>query len=226
MPISAFSTCRSAAHSGWAPLGFDEVIIRQLTGQVTFALDPSTTPYTIELKLGLLGNMQVLGKNMSGAVQAGVKIDPVVVPPKPPTFMPIFDGLRISFPDGIGTGDIVDIYNALEDGLRAAAGTPESQPRPDISALVNSVPDFELRNLKFSISPFGVQSLCIEQGLVLAGDLYIDPTAPANLPEGTCNRLTGIIEMPPNPPEGSPLCVDRKAEGCFAGVNFISHPLA
>jgi hypothetical protein len=214
---------------GWAPLGFDEVLIRQLGGQVTLAVDPSTAPFTLEVKLGLLGNFQLLDKDVSGAIQAGIKIDPVVAPPKPPTFVPIFDGLRISLPDGFGTQDLLNTYAALEEALRAAADTPASEPSllDDVDAVLAAIPDVEVRNLFFSISPFGVSDLCIDQGLILRGDLYIDPDPNSNpMPDGLC--VNGEIqevepaEGDPAPPSG--LCVDRQHEGCFAGVNFSLTP--
>ena len=68
--------------------------------------------------------------------------------------------------------------------------------------------------------PGGLTSLCIPAGIVFRADLYAGAVPSSSTPLPLCDRDTGIF---PFPPPGE-LCVDRKDEGCVAGVNIELKP--
>ncbi len=192
---------------GWAPLGIaDEndvglVVIQSLEGRLGVTLEPGPQGAVLTLKLGVAGLVTVLGNSVNGGIQIGMSVSPLAVTPFF-AVVPAFDGLRFALPQGIGVEQLRTIVTAVGGELPAG--------------VESSLPAIQLRNLEFSLSPFGVDELCIPLGLQIRGDLYVDATVP-NTGTGPVCSDDGVY----TPPAAAELCPANEANGCVAGV-FIS----
>lgn len=197
---------------GWAPMGFDDVLIREIKGRIELGVDPSKTPTPVSLIFSLLVNGEAFGKTMAGAVQAGVNLGLTTTPIPAPIVRPTIEsfGLMLSLPDGLSTGDLLDLHGTV-------AGAISGEP-PD-EALLDNLPNVGVRDLYLSISPLGVDRLCIAPGLSLKGDLYvpneIEPVAEAP-------PVCGENGTPPDPPTND--CLAKREEGCVASLLFSLTP--
>lgn len=180
-----------SADAVWHPLGIPWVGFRQMQLSLGLEVDPSGTKITF----GVGANIDVAGKNLSGALS--LSFQPI---PSLPFVLIEFNGLRAAAPGGLSFGDVVDVANALTGGT----GTLSDAGLPDIG----------LRNLSFSLSPLGVPELCIAQGLRIQADLYINPTNATDATTPTCDP-TDTVAIKPGP---STSCAQRRSEGCFAGI--------
>jgi hypothetical protein len=208
--------------AGWAPLGIDPIIIRQLAGYIEVGV--TTDPVTpVSLKVGALANgtakfADLDRKPFAGAFQIGVKLGVTSSTPPVPVIRPNVEelGLMLSLPGGLATSELVGLYDTV-----ATAITPAGQEPPVLGPLANELPDIGVRDLYFSFAPTGVSALCIEQGIILQGDLYLytGPELPEVKPVDTCNLRTGEA---PTPTENR--CLERKDEGCVAGMLFSLTP--
>ena len=212
------------ARAGWAPFGLDFLTIRSLTGlaEVSFNL----TPPSLGIALGVEGNMTLLlpdpdnpaeptAKNLAGALKAGLDIRPGV-PPVAAVVTPSFEGVRVEFPQGVGTADLLQLQDAVSD----LAGAPRLQDV--VPGIETTIPDLALRNLAFSFSPFGVNELCIPLGIVARGELWLNPTSgsqPGAVPP--CDAET--FDPAPAPPS-SDSCAAKQEDGCVAGMFFSFTP--
>ena len=175
----------------WHPMGIDWLGFRQMQLSLGLEVDPTGTKVTF----GVAANIDVAGKNLSGALS--LSFQPI---PSLPFVLIEFNGMRAAAPNGLSFGDIVDVANALTGG--------------NGSLTDSGLPDIGLRNLSFSLSPLGVPELCIAQGLRLQADLYINPTDTNNAATPTCDP-NGTVAVKPGP---STSCAARRSEGCFAGI--------
>ncbi len=204
------------ADAGWAPLGIDNVIIRQIIGRIELGVSPAATPTPISLVLGGLVNGSVdLGagpKAFAGALQFGVNIGATTTPPPVPIIRPNIEkfGLMLSLPGGVAKSELVDLYEVMADAIGA-----EPLGAPALAAL----PNIGVRDLFFSLSPFGVPDLCIGQGISLKGDLYVYTGAVAAAsPPPVCSSDGTPPPVPPNQ------CLSHKDEGCVASMLFSLTP--
>ncbi|HXJ66672.1 MAG TPA: hypothetical protein VNN79_23170, partial [Actinomycetota bacterium] len=186
----------TANPDGWSPFGLTDVSVGQLLGNVEFSLDPGG----LSVDFGLAGSVRLFGKSMDGAFDIAIR--PIVEPP----FVVIDPkGFRFAFPDGISMDDIVSVIN----NIAQASGHP-------LNLSLGSLPNLAIRNLVLSISPLGVQKLCIAQGFEIGGDLYVNPQGSGPTDLRSCDPTTGVLS---GPPSGSK-CSDHTADGCFAGVHL------
>ncbi len=180
-----------SAEAVWHPMGIDWLGLRQMQLSLGLEADPTGTKVTF----GVAANIDVAGKNLSGALS--LSFQPI---PSLPFVLIEFNGMRAAAPNGLSFGDIVEVANALTGGT----GTLSDAGLPDIG----------LRNLSFSLSPLGVPELCIAQGLRIQADLYINPTGANDVATPTCDP-NGTVAVKPGP---STSCAARRSEGCFAGI--------
>ena len=196
-------------NGGWAPLGFEEVLVRQIRGRVEIGVDPSKTPTPVSVVFSALVNGKAFGKNMAAALQAGVNLGVVTAGPVPaPVVRPTVEsfGLLLSLPDGLRKDDLVGLYELLAP---AFGGTAPG------AAELGALPDVGVRDLFLSVSPLGVDRLCIEPGISLKGDLYVYTGDPdASEPPPVC----GDDGQAPDVPENQ--CLEKREEGCVASMLF------
>src|SRR5688572_942243 len=120
--------------AGWAPLGFEDVVIRSLNGRLELGFNPANPVTPISIKVGAEANLTVFGKNAAGAIQIGADIGVPPGFPTAPVVTPNFDGFRIAMPTGISKGELVRIYDALAGAL----GMPEEL---NLDNALDGVPD-------------------------------------------------------------------------------------
>jgi hypothetical protein len=186
---------------GWHPFGIDAFALRQMGLDLVMKVTP---PSTVTFEVGVLASIDIGNTNFSGALQMGVSITPA---PTPIGFIatPSFGGVRAST-NQLAVADLL----ALNQTLAPLFGAP---PLP--ASVAAAIPNIALRNLEFSLSPLGVQRLCIPIGIVIRGDLYINPTNAA--PPAAPNCDPNSFSPTPAPPDGA-LCPANKVNGCVAGV--------
>jgi len=212
---------------GWSPFGLDFMRIGSMGGVAEVSVN--ATPPSVGIALGVEGNISLLlpdpddpgtpnVKSLSGAIKAGLDIRPGV-PPVVAVVTPRFEGVRVAFPEGLGTADLLDLQQMVAD----LAGAPDLRaaglaltPPIDMETVI---PDVAVRNLEFSFSPLGVTELCIPLGIVARGELWLNP-APGSTPgpPPPCDPDTFV----PDPvPAADETCAANKPEGCVAGM-FLS----
>lgn len=212
---------------GWSPFGLDFMRIGSMTAVAEVSVKP--TPPSVGIALGVEGTISLLlpnpddpddptVKSLSGAIKAGLDIRPGV-PPVAAVVTPNFEGVRIAFPEGLGTADLLDLQQMVADVAEApdlrAAGLAMTPPID----MEEVIPDVAMRNLEFSLSPFGVPELCIPLGIVARGELWLNP-APGSTPgpPPACDPDTYV----PDPiPATDETCAANKPNGCVAGM-FLS----
>ena len=206
--------------AGWAPLGMQQVIIRQMIGRIEIGItsDPVTP---VSLVIGALVNGSIdfdtapdsaPPKALAGALQVGVKLGVTTSTPPVPVVRPSIEkfGLMLSLPGGLAKSELVDLYTLMADAIGA---------EPIGAAALDALPNIGVRDLFFSLSPLGVPDLCIGQGISLKGDLYVYTGAVAAAsPPPVC---TSDGTPPPVPPNQ---CLDHKADGCVASMLFSLTP--
>lgn len=198
----------------WSPLGIEEVGIGSLGAEVEISFTAGP-PFSLNLKLGLFGDVSFFEYNVSAGIKVGVSVFPAPTPAGVGA-SPNFDGLRISLPDGLETQDIIDLSNAIAD----AVGAPQlADPDPA------TFPNIALKNLYFSISPFGAPTICIQQGLVFRGDLYINPDPGLDFTGGPpCDPREPSTQSATYPVGPGESCADKKAQGCVGQAIFSLTP--
>jgi hypothetical protein len=212
---------------GWSPFGLDFMRIRSLIAKAEVSVTP--TPPAVGIALGMEGTISLLlpnpddattpnVKSLSGAIKAGVDIRPGV-PPVVAVVTPRFEGVRVAFPEGLGTADLLDLQQMVAD----LAGAPDLRAAAlDLSSPIDMetvIPDVAMRNLEFSFSPLGVPDLCIPLGIIARGELWLNP-APGSTPgpPSGCDPATWV----PDPiPPADETCAAKKDKGCVAGM-FLS----
>lgn len=209
---------------GWSPFGLDFMRIGSMGGVAEVSVN--ATPPSVGIALGVEGNISLLlpdpddpttpnVKSLAGALKAGLDIRPGV-PPVAAVVTPRFEGVRVAFPEGLGTADLLDLQQMVAD----LAGAPDLRaaglamtPPIDVEA---AIPDVAMRNLEFSFAPLGVTDLCIPLGIVARGELWLNP-APGSTPgpPPPCDPDTFVPD--PIPPDDA-TCAAKKDEGCVAGM--------
>jgi hypothetical protein len=190
----------AAPGGGWHPMGLPFVTVNDLFAQIVLRLEPaSATP--VNINFGARGQFSIGTTEFTGAVQVGLGI----VPGSPPVVTPTFEGIRM----GISELSLTQLIN-LQSQIASVSST-----MPDLATVLDdvllAVPDFALRHLELSLSPLGVESLCIPLGIKIRADLYVDASIPAfDFPR--C--VDGVME--PTPDEE--LCPANAPNGCVAGV--------
>lgn len=194
---------------GWSPLGFDAIEISQLTGEMTLGFIVAERAFTIEI--GGQGAVSVLGYSVSGGIKGGVAVTPP--PPPPPIVRPLFSGFWVALPQGIGTEELMTLYDTL---------VPNSEVKDQISELLEDhVPEMALRDLFLSVGLENVPSLCINQGVALTAELFMGPgIAPPTAYDVKCGPDGQLTR------EGAPAgtCLERRGDGCVARVDIELSP--
>ena len=225
-PQLAFEGSLTTPSYGWpSPFGLDFLSFTEarLRVDVTFNVNGPSFGF------GVLAAGSVFDKDFSGSLAVGFSI----VPAPPPTgfaIVPEFRGIRFASQAGIGTDDLIALYDVLDlaadfeipdplDTEGLLAGTPDMIQVKDLigldpppsEQLVDelSLPSLSFRNIEFMLGLADIPSLCIEPGLKMAGELYIDgkPAGPiAGSPPPACT---------PGPPVVDPTACSSD-NGCFA----------
>jgi hypothetical protein len=191
---------------GWmSPFGVGDWIgVKRLAAQLSII--PSTRTFGI----GFLADFRLLGKDMAGSISLGVNILP-----NAPWVMPELLGFRLSSSRGLSFGDLVDLQHAYAQVASLVVGAP-APPKLDLAAA--GLPDLALRNLDLMYARQSNPALCLETGLVIAADLYVNPTESGDAPiydgDGKCRVLPSQM----NDQSMTPECVRQKPQGCFASV--------
>lgn len=188
----------------WRPFGMDFVGLTQTKVQLGLNFTPGPTPLSVEL--GVLADVEIAGKRFQGGIQIGVA--PL---PNPPWATVTFGGLSVATPPGLAVQDLVDLQQAA--ALFMQEIDPAGPWAPLDDAVTGVIPDVAVRNLEFSISPTGVPSLCIPAGVVIRGDLYVNPTGAPPTGGPGCDGEGGY-----QPPPSAELCENNAANGCVAGI--------
>jgi hypothetical protein len=189
--LTAVKDDGTANLDGWAPFGLTDVKVTQFLVSIGFHLDP----LGLSIDFGMGGSVSLFNKQMNAAFDIAIR--PIQVFP----FVTIDPkGFRFSFPNGLSISDIVSVANRIS-GSHITLG---------------SLPDIAIRNLVLSISPAGVQKLCIAQGFEIGGDLYINPQGSGPTQGVSCDPLTGILSQPP----AAERCGANQGDGCLAGVHL------
>lgn len=209
---------------GWSPFGLDFMRIGSMGGVAEVSVN--ATPPSVGIALGVEGNISLLlpdpddpttpnVKSLAGALKAGLDIRPGV-PPVAAVVTPRFEGVRVAFPEGLGTADLLDLQAMVAD----LAGAPDLRaaglaltPPIDVEA---AIPDVTMRNLEFSFAPLGVTELCIPLGVVARGELWLNP-APDSTPGPPPPCDPDAFVPDPIPPDDAS-CAAKKEEGCVAGM--------
>ena len=182
----------------------------------------------LELTLGVSPAGVTIGMGFRGAVVIGDKdIDTSIaieltITAAPPWVVPNLIGFRFASRAGLEMQDIADFAELVtgEEIDLASAG----------------LPNLAVKRLEFSFSQQNRPGLCLPLGIIIAGDLYIDPTDGYVPPEfTTCDAIPGA-----DAPEGgdeallvsaaatggaTPCSTEEEVEaGCFAGIRLEISP--
>lgn len=197
----------AAGVDGWmSPFGVGDWI-----GIKTAAVSFTGIPSTKTVALGMQADVRVLGKDLAGAINVALNI----VAPSPPYVVPELMGFRVSSASGFAMQDIVDIQNAFAEAFAAAA----QQPAPRKLTLDDAaLPNVAVRNVDIMYARQTVPDLCLTTGLVIAADLYVNPTDGSSGPKpvydaNNCRKLPGSGAS-----DGEIPCVAQKAKGCMASL--------
>ncbi|HEX4905873.1 MAG TPA: hypothetical protein VFU93_10500 [Acidimicrobiales bacterium] len=192
---------------GWmSPFGVGDWIgVKRLAAQFQFI------PQSNTVAVGMAADFRVAGKDLSGSIALALNI----VAPSPPFVIPELLGIRFSTAEGFELQDIVDIQNEVAKAGAAIIGVPAP---PKLRLEDAGFPDnIALRNLDVMYARQSSETLCLEVGLVIAGDLYVNPTGDPKPDYGDDDACRTLPSKNPSPPMGG-ACVANKAEGCFASV--------
>lgn len=138
------------------------------------------------------------------SMSASMGVDISVPPPPPIRILPNFHGVR-GFVSRIGMSDLARLQAAF-------AGS-------DTLLDVSTLPDVELRNAEFMFGLRDVPELCIQQGLGLAGELWVNPTSTSAggdadpggaTSTGDCREFGADV--------GPENCTPTREQGCFASA--------
>lgn len=173
-------------------LGLDETRIR---------LGISTMGTNVTIELGFLADVQVRDNDFLGAIQ--VSVTPML---DAPYIKVELDGIRVASGSGASISDFFDLQHDVARIWAVNNGQPEP-PRIDPADL--HVPDIAFRNMELSFSPKGVPALCIPQGLVLGGDLYVNPSGSEPVNNPACDNGISVI------PDEADQCLSRRLDGCI-----------
>jgi hypothetical protein len=204
--LALTGTFNADGADGWmSPFGVGDWIgVKRLAAQLSII--PSTRTFGI----GFLADFRLLGKDMAGSISLGVNILP-----NAPWVMPELLGFRLSSSRGLSFGDLVDLQHDYAQVASLVAGVP-APPKLDLAAA--GLPDLALRNLDLMYARQSNPALCLETGLVIAADLYVNPTESGDAPiydgDGKCRVLPSQM----NDQSMTPECVRQKPNGCFASV--------
>ncbi len=185
----------------WHPYGLLWWEIQRLVMEFEVAVGEGS----VELTFGVFGDMKLGTKD----VLAAVSLD-VVPTPGPPFVRVELNGIRVASGAGVAITDLFDLHHQMATIVAQNAGGGEV-PKFDIEEF--DIPNFAIRNLGFSFSPRGVPSLCIPAGLVVQGDLYVNPTGDEPIRDPDCQNSVIVI-----PPEAQ--CVNNRLNGCIASGNL------
>lgn len=194
---------------GWeAPFGLEWITMRELRGQLGVAIGADGFP---TFKFGVRGDVIVADKQLTGSLSMGLKVTPAP-PPTGTAVVPQFFGIR-GYVSSLGSTDLVRLWSAATGGAEFP---------------VDGMPLFEVRNAEFMVALEKNESLCLEPGIGVAGELFIvdsvSPSAPAAEPStapGTCAPFGAKVDPDTCFAEGS---TGRRDDGCFASFFGMIEP--
>jgi hypothetical protein len=181
----------------WHPFGFEWLGISNAKIHIAQAV---TTAGELKRDLGFQGDIKLAGKDFFAAVEVAL-----VAMAQPPWVKLEFKGLKVASGAGLALSDFFSIQHELAKVNARITGAPEPPRIPDLL----NIPNVAMRNLEFTLSPHGVPLLCIPQGLVLSGDLYVNPSGEEPAGNPGCGANGSVI-----PPDGDK-CHERRADGCL-----------
>jgi hypothetical protein len=191
---------------GWQqPFGIEWLTIRSLAIQLT--VEAAAPDFFPAFKIGvggdiILGDPQAGGKRLAASLSIGVAFKPAPTPAGF-TIVPSFGGVR-AYVSSLGTTDLARLYELVMG----------EAPPP-----LGDFPLMEVRNAEFMFALENNAPLCLQQGIAVAGELYLveelSAPGPVVLPEvddDGCAEFGALVD-----PETC--ATTRRDEGCFAAVN-------
>jgi hypothetical protein len=152
-----------------------------------------------------------LGFRLAASIKLGPNPDDIhdfdgsmllgIAPLEAPPFIAIDPkGFRIASGSGLSMADMVKLANLVSGSNLSLGG----------------IPNIAVRNIEFAFAEQDDPALCLVQGIHIAGDLYINPTADAH-------TITSADPCPTSADQEidrTKLCQDDSANGCFAAADF------
>lgn len=187
-PPSVKLTGSLIAEDPWEKaFGLEWLTLNELTLQLGLEVAPTPT-FTI----GFLGDVVIGDKDIRASVSLAFR-----TVPGPPGIVPELRGLTARSKAGVEMQDIVDLGEAVSGQ----------------NLTLNGLPNIAVRNLDFMYGAELNPALCIRPGIMIAGDIYINPgSPPADDQSGDCRTI------PPEDPNKSNQC--KNDASCFASVRF------
>lgn len=181
----------------WHPFGFQWLAISNAKIHIAQAV---TTAGELKRELGFQGDIRLAGKDYFAAMEVAL-----VAMAQPPWVKLEFKGLKVASGAGLALSDFFSIQHELAKVNSRVTGAPVPPRIPDVL----NIPNVGLRNLEFTLSPHGVPLLCIPQGLVLSGDLYVNPSGNEPVGNPGCGSNGSVI------PNEADKCHNRRLDGCL-----------
>ncbi|NQV07007.1 hypothetical protein HQ535_10680, partial [bacterium] len=110
---------------------------------------------------------------------------------------------------------LIDLATFQTQVAAAGSGAPIN-----IAELTAALPNISLKSVEFSYSAVSRPELCLEPGIILGGDLYINPLGAAS---GEAPSGGGCEQIPPRP-SPSTYCIDNRVQGCFISARMEIDP--
>ena len=187
-PPSVKLTGSLIAEDPWEKaFGLEWLTLNELTLQLGLEVAPTPT-----FTLGFLGDVVIGDKDIRASVSLAFR-----TVPGPPGIVPELRGLTARSKAGVEMQDLVELGEAVSG--------------QDLST--DGLPNIAVRNLDFMYGAELNTALCIRPGLMIAGDVYINPgPAPTDNQSGDCRTI------PTEDPDKSQQC--KNDASCFASVRF------
>jgi predicted acyltransferase (DUF342 family) len=150
-----------------------------------------------EMTVGFRGDIVIGGKDLDVSVLVDLTGG-----------VPVLIGVRGASVEGFTLTDLATFQIQVAN---AGFGSPI-----DLNALAAGLPNMALKSAEFSYSTQSRPELCLEPGIIVGGDLYINPLGTAV--GGPVGDGAGGCEQIPPRPSPSTYCIDHRFEGCFASM--------
>lgn len=192
-----------------APLGAKWLALQNATIQFGIEVPPAGPTFSLGFDIGFTITANNTQYDFFGSILASL-----TVTPEAPWLEPDLVGFRVESQHGLGLSDLVSLGSAI---------TGKTLPA------ISGVPDVSVRKIDFGYSEIDDPALCLNQGIHIAGDVYINPAA------GAGNTAYGWGSGPnasaPPPAGGCPTattaetnrtadCQADASNGCFASADL------